>query len=241
METFIIAGLGNPRQRFEGTRHNSGFEAAECLSRKTDIPINREGFQAMYGSGFFGGKKFILLKPQTFMNLSGNSLKEAADYYGIQPDHIIVMFDDVNFPCGRLRIRGGGSAGGHNGIKSIISALDSEDFPRVRIGVGGNQGQEDLKDHVLSRFRGHDKEVMDLAFEAAAEAALCIAREGVTEAMNRFNGLELDPVKAEQQRLEAQEKAERRARYLAEKKLKAQPEQEAGREAEAQPGPEPQQ
>ena len=193
MEIYLIAGLGNPEKKYEHTRHNAGFNAIDRLAEKLGTSITEKKFKGLSASVVRNGKKLLLLKPLTYMNLSGEAVAEAANYYGIAPDHIIVLFDDINFPCGRMRIRGKGSAGGHNGIKSIIACTKSEDFPRVRIGVGDKKPQIDLAAHVLGRFEGEDRQTMERAFDAAADAALCIIDKGVTEAMNEYNGIDLAP------------------------------------------------
>ena len=190
METYLIAGLGNPDRKYEETRHNAGFRALDKLAAKLHMSVTDRKFRGYFGSTISEGRKLMLLKPQTYMNLSGESVAEAARYYGIPEDHIIVLFDDINFDCGRMRIRGSGSAGGHNGMKSIIGQLGSDAFPRVRIGVGGKAEKQDLASHVLGRFAPEDRKLMEEVFDAAAEAALCIIRYGVTEAMNRYNGLD---------------------------------------------------
>ncbi|MCR4884454.1 MAG: aminoacyl-tRNA hydrolase [Clostridiales bacterium] len=191
METFLIAGLGNPDKKYEETRHNAGFQAIERLSAKAGIPIRDKRFKGITGSGLFEGKKLLLLKPLTYMNLSGESVAAAAHFYNIPADHVIVLCDDINFACGRMRIRAGGSAGGHNGLKNIIAQLGEDGFPRVRIGVGAKMEQQDLVSHVLGKFAPEDRRLMDEVFETAGEAALCIVQHGVTEAMNRYNGLNL--------------------------------------------------
>ncbi len=193
MEIYLIAGLGNPEKKYEHTRHNAGFNAIDRLAEKLGTSITEKKFKGLSASVVRNGKKLLLLKPLTYMNLSGEAVAEAANYYGIAPDHIIVLFDDINFPCGRMRIRGKGSAGGHNGIKSIIACTKSEDFPRVRIGVGDKKPQMDLAAHVLGRFEFDDRQTMERAFDAAADAALCIIDKGVTEAMNEYNGIDLAP------------------------------------------------
>ena len=185
---YIIAGLGNPEKKYDGTRHNAGFEAADRLSERLGIRLSDRKFNAVCGTGQIGGGKVLLLKPLTYMNRSGESLRAAADYYKVDPSHIIILYDDINFPCGRLRVRPQGSAGGHNGIKSIIGMLGTEGFPRIRIGVGGLSEHEDLISHVLGHFSKTDKPLMEEAYEAAAQAAELIVTEGCEAAMNRFNG-----------------------------------------------------
>ena len=190
METYLIAGLGNPDRKYEETRHNAGFMALDALASKLGVKTDGKKFRGLYGQAVAGGVKLLLLKPQTYMNLSGESVAAAAAYFGIAPDHIVVISDDVNLPCGRLRIRSKGSAGGHNGLKNIILNLGSDEFARVRIGVGDSAGR-DMISHVLGRFEGDDRIIMEKMYEKAAEAALSIAEHGVAETMNRFNGIDL--------------------------------------------------
>ena len=188
---YIIAGLGNPDKKYEGTRHNAGFEAVDKLADKLGVKISEKKFKGLCQTVSLNGEKYLLLKPLTYMNNSGESVRAAADFYKIAPEDIIILYDDINFECGRMRIRGSGSAGGHNGMKSIIAHLGSDKFPRVRIGVGGLSENEDMISHVLGKYNKKDREVMDRAAEVAAEAALCIAENGFEEAMNQFNGLNL--------------------------------------------------
>lgn len=188
---YIIAGLGNPDKKYEGTRHNAGFEAVDKLADKLGVKITEKKFKGLCQTVSLNGEKYLLLKPLTYMNNSGESVRAAADFYKIAPEDIIILYDDINFECGRMRIRGSGSAGGHNGMKSIIAHLGSDKFPRVRIGVGGLSENEDMISHVLGKYNKKDRAVMDRAAEVAAEAALCIAENGFEEAMNQFNGLNL--------------------------------------------------
>ena len=190
METFLIAGLGNPDKKYEETRHNAGFKAIDRLAQKLNIKIDEKKFKGLFGSTVVGGRKLLLLKPQTYMNLSGESVAVAAGFFKVPAEHIIILFDDVNFDCGRMRIRGGGSAGGHNGMKNIIAMLGTDAFPRVRIGVG-DKSSRDMISHVLGRFEEKDRRIMDKIYNEAADAAMCIIENGTAEAMNRYNGLDL--------------------------------------------------
>lgn len=188
-DSWLIVGLGNPGKEYERTRHNAGFRAIDILADKLGCKIDRAKFQGLYGQVTYNGTKLFLLKPQTFMNLSGRSVLQLSAYYGIPPQRIIVMFDDISLAPGRLRIRGDGSAGGHNGIKSIIAELGSQDFPRVKIGVGAKPSPEcDLADWVLSGFSAKDEKDFAFALENAGEAALLVIEEGVSAAANKFNG-----------------------------------------------------
>ena len=188
-ETWLIVGLGNPGREYEKTRHNAGFRAIDVLADSLGCKIDKAKFQGLYGQANYKGKKIMLLKPQTFMNLSGRSVLQLSAYFNIPPARIIVMFDDISLAPGRLRVRADGSAGGHNGIKSIISEVGSQDFPRVKIGVGGKaHPEQNLADHVLSTFSALEEKALGSALERAADAALCIIDHGVPEAANRYNG-----------------------------------------------------
>ena len=188
-ESFLIVGLGNPGKQYEHTRHNCGFRAIDLLAESLGCKVDKGKFQGLYGQAVYNGAKLFLLKPQTFMNLSGRSVLQLSAYYGIPPQRIIVLFDDISLEVGRLRCRADGSAGGHNGIKSIIAELGSQDFPRVKIGVGGKPHQDaDLADWVLSGCTAQEEKALQTALENAGKAALCIISQGVAEAANRFNG-----------------------------------------------------
>ena len=188
-ETWLIVGLGNPGKDYERTRHNCGFRAVDLLAEHLGCRIDKGKFQGLYGQTTYEGKKLMLLKPQTYMNLSGRSVLQLSAYFSIPPQRIIVLFDDISLPPGRLRIRADGSAGGHNGIKSIIGELGSQEFPRVKIGVGGKaHPEQDLADHVLSTFSAQEEKALTVALKNAADAALAIIDHGVPEAANRFNG-----------------------------------------------------
>ncbi len=189
LETWLIVGLGNPGREYERTRHNCGFRALDVLADQLGCRIDRAKFQGLYGQCSYQDKKLMLLKPQTYMNLSGRSVVQLSAYFNIPPQRIIVLFDDISLEPGRLRIRGNGSAGGHNGIKSIIQELGSQDFPRVKIGVGAKPNPEfDLADWVLSSFSANEEKALAVSFENAAKSVLSIIDEGVPQAANRFNG-----------------------------------------------------
>ena len=188
-ETWLIVGLGNPGKEYTRTRHNCGFRALDILADKLGCKVDKGKFQGLYGQCNYRGKKLLLLKPQTYMNLSGRSVLQLSAYFNVPPQRIIVMFDDISLEPGRLRVRNDGSAGGHNGIKSIISELGSQDFPRVKIGVGSKPTPEyDLADWVLSSFSAQEEKALASALERAADAALCIIDHGIPETANRFNG-----------------------------------------------------
>lgn len=184
---YIIAGLGNPTREYEKTRHNAGFEAIDVLADKLGIGVTEKTHRAYCGTGMIGGEKVILAKPQTFMNLSGESIGSIAGFYKVEPEHVIIICDDINLAEGQLRIRTKGSAGGHNGLKNIISHLGTQEFCRIRIGVGEKPGEMDLADYVLGRFPKAQEEVMAQAYKEAAEAAVMLVREGADAAMNHFN------------------------------------------------------
>ena len=188
-ESWLIVGLGNPGKDYAHTRHNCGFLAIDALANNLSCKIDKAKFQGLYGQVTYQRKKLFLLKPQTFMNASGRSVLQMSAYYNIPPARIVVLFDDISLEPGRLRIRGDGSAGGHNGIKSIIQELGSQEFPRVKIGVGAKpNAEQDLADWVLSGFTASEKKALDAALPHAADAALCIVERGVYEAANRYNG-----------------------------------------------------
>lgn len=184
----MIVFLGNPGLKYEGTRHNAGFMAADAMAKAKGVAINRLRFHALTAQCVIGGENVLLMKPQTYMNLSGEAVGEAARFYKIPSEHIIVVSDEMALPIGKLRIRTKGSAGGHNGLKNIIAHLSTENFPRIRLGVGAPPHAEyDVKDWVLSVFKNQDAEDMAKAAARAAEAAECYIAEGADRAMNKFN------------------------------------------------------
>lgn len=184
---YLIAGLGNPTKEYDKTRHNVGFSVIDVLADRYRIDISEKKHKALCGRGVIEGQKVILLKPQTFMNLSGESIRAAADYYKIAPEEMIVIYDDISLDPGQLRIRLKGSAGGHNGIKNIIANLGTQDFPRIKVGVGAKPPRMDLADYVLSRFGAGEQKLMEEAFGEAAEAAVMMMTDGAERAMNHFN------------------------------------------------------
>ena len=187
-DSWLIVGLGNPGREYEKTRHNTGFRAMDILAEKLNAKVDRLKFQGLYTQVNYGGKKLFLLKPQTYMNASGLSVEPCAHFYKIPPERIIVIFDDISLPVGRIRVRKSGSAGGHNGIKSIIAAV-GQDFPRVKIGVGKKPRPDyDLADWVLSAIAKEDQEAFGTALHHAAEAVLCIVENGTEKAAAAYNG-----------------------------------------------------
>lgn len=185
---WLIAGLGNPEPKYDGTRHNAGFAALDHLAQKWGQPLNRSKWQGLYGVAAVGGHKVVLLKPLTYMNLSGQSVAPAAQFYKIPHDHIIILCDDITQAPGRLRIRPSGSAGGHNGLKSIIASLGGEDFNRVRIGVGAKPRPEyDLADWVLAKFPPDDARALAGRFDDIEDACRLIMDGRLGQAQNRYN------------------------------------------------------
>lgn len=186
--TWLIVFLGNPGLRYEGSRHNAGFMAGDAMAKSKGVSINKARFKALTAVCDIGGQSVLLMKPQTFMNLSGEAAAQAARFYKIPPEHVLVVSDEVSLPIGKLRIRVKGSAGGHNGLKDIIAKLGTEDFPRIRLGVGAPPHPDyDMADWVLSVFKNRDAELMAEAAGRAAAAAECYITEGAERAMNLFN------------------------------------------------------
>ena len=186
--SWLVVFLGNPGPRYEGTRHNAGFMAGDALAKAKGAAINRARFRALTGTLEIGGEKVMLMKPQTYMNLSGDAVSQAVKFYKIPPEHVIVVSDEGSLPIGKLRVRAKGSAGGHNGLKSIISCLGTDQFPRIRIGVGAPPHPDyDMADWVLSAFKNQDTLDMAKAAERAAEAVECYIRNGPERTMNLYN------------------------------------------------------
>lgn len=185
---YIIAGLGNPTKKYEHTRHNVGFDVMDRIAGKYNIEMNQKKHKAVCGSGYMEGQKVLLMKPQTFMNLSGTSVREAVEFYKLDPaKSLIVIYDDVNLDPGSLRIREKGSAGGHNGIKDLIANLGTQEFARIRVGVGEKPEGYDLADFVLGHFGKEERELVDEAMEHAAAAAAEIVSGHIDRAMNLYN------------------------------------------------------
>lgn len=184
---YIIAGLGNPTKEYDKTRHNVGFLAIDALADQYHIDVSEKKHKALCGRGAIEGQKVVLMKPQTFMNLSGESIRAAVDFYKVDPEDIIIIYDDISLEPGQLRIRLKGSAGGHNGIKNIIAHLGTQEFPRIKVGIGAKPPRMDLADYVLSRFSRGEQKLMDDAFKEAADAAVMMMTDGPERAMNHFN------------------------------------------------------
>lgn len=186
--SWLVVFLGNPGLKYEGTRHNAGFMTGDAMAKAQGVSLNRARFQALTATCVIGGESVLLMKPQTFMNLSGEAAAQAARFYKIPPEHVLVVSDETALPIGKLRVRTKGSAGGHNGLKSVIACLGTENFPRVRIGVGAPPHPEyDMADWVLSSFKNEDAEQMAEAVKRAAEAVECYITQGADRAMNRYN------------------------------------------------------
>lgn len=183
---YLIAGLGNPGKEYEETRHNAGYKALELLADKLNVKLNKLKFNSVYGDTFINGNKVMLVKPVTYMNRSGIAIAEIMNFYKIASDNLIVIYDDIDIPLGSLRIRPNGSPGTHNGMKSIISSLGSQDFPRIRIGIGRNSDM-DLADYVLQKFSQIEKDVISSIVEKAALAAVEIVSNNIDSAMQKYN------------------------------------------------------
>ena len=189
---WLVVGLGNPGRKYEKTRHNTGFRVMDALCRKHGVSCDRARFQALTGEAVLGGKRVLLVKPQTFMNLSGAAVHEAASFYKIPPERILVIFDDISLPVGTLRIRAKGSAGGQNGVKDIIAQLGSQDFPRIKVGIGGKPHPDyDLADWVLSNIAPDELEAMDDAVDRAVLAVYELIQNGVAAATQKYNGTKI--------------------------------------------------
>lgn len=184
---YLIVGLGNPGDKYTFTRHNAGFLAIDYISQKHNIEIKKLKHKAMIGEGIISGKKVVLAKPQTFMNLSGESIRELVSWYKVEQKNIIVIYDDVSMPVGSLRIREKGSAGGHNGIKSIILNLNSDEFPRFKLGINEKPSEYNLADYVLGKFTSTEQKVMFDTFEKANLAVEEFITNGIQSAMNKYN------------------------------------------------------
>jgi PTH1 family peptidyl-tRNA hydrolase len=187
----VIAGLGNPGRKYENTRHNVGFLTIDRLSGKLGIKVDRLRHRALTGEGMINGVRVLLAKPQTFMNLSGESIRDIVEYYRIPMENLIVIYDDTDLPAGTIRIRPKGSSGTHNGMKSVIYQLRSDEFPRIRIGIGKAPEGWDLADYVLGRFSADEAAILSKCIERAADAAAMIAADSIEAAMNRYNGEQL--------------------------------------------------
>ena len=184
---YVIVGLGNPGRKYQNTRHNLGFITIDQLAEKHEIKVTKLAFKALVGDGVIANQKVLLVKPQTYMNLSGESVRQVVQYYKIAPENLLVIYDDVDIETGKIRIRKKGSAGSHNGMKSIIYQIQSDEFPRVRIGIGGER-RLSLRDFVTGGFSKEEKPLLEDAVQRSVGAIESIIAEGVDRAMNRYNG-----------------------------------------------------
>jgi len=186
---WLLVCLGNPGDQYENTRHNVGFMVADEIADRANVPIQKLKYKALTNTVTLRGQKVLVMKPITYMNLSGEAVRQAVDFYKVPADHVLVVSDDTALAVGRLRIRKGGSAGGHNGLKNIIQHLGTDQFPRVRLGVGEKPHPDyDLADWVLGKFQGEDKKAIDASVKKAADAIECILSQGLDKGMNKFNG-----------------------------------------------------
>lgn len=185
---YVIVGLGNPGKQYEHTRHNVGFDVIDILAEEYGISVTKIKHKALIGEGRVGTEKVLLVKPQTYMNLSGETLIDIYNYYKVDPENIVVIYDDIDLDVGKIRIRKKGSAGTHNGMRSIIKCLGLSDFPRIRVGVSRPRPGQDLADFVLSRFRKEEADDLQVGLEKSAKSVDCMIRENIDKAMNQYNG-----------------------------------------------------
>lgn len=186
---FVIAGLGNPGGKYDNTKHNVGFDTIDLLSQRHGIKVSKLKHKALIGDGMIKNERVLLVKPQTFMNLSGESVRDLVEWYKVPMERLIVIYDDVDLPMGKIRIRPNGSSGTHNGMRSVIYQLQRDDFPRIRIGIDKAPEGWDLADYVLSRFNSEERKLINTAVTNAVDAAAAIVASGVSAAMNLYNGL----------------------------------------------------
>ena len=189
---YLIAGLGNPSRTYEGTRHNIGFTMIDAIGNKFGNDVTTKKHKALVGRGIIDGMRVILAKPQTYMNLSGESIREIADFYKIEPENIIIIYDDISLDVGQLRIRKKGSAGGHNGIKNIIAHLGTQEFPRIKVGIGNKPEGWDLADYVLSKYSKAEQEALEEASEGVIGAVKLMLMDDIEAAMNKYNAKKRD-------------------------------------------------
>lgn len=184
---YLIVGLGNPENEYANTRHNMGFDTINEIAKNNNININKTKFKGLYETGIIKGKKVVLLKPQTYMNLSGESVSEVVNFYNIKPEEIIIIYDDIDVEKGKIKIRKKGGPGSHNGMKSVIQQLNTNDFARVRVGIGQPQFKNDMINYVIGKIPEDEQEVLQQGVKRAAEAVEEIIENGIDIAMNKFN------------------------------------------------------
>lgn len=184
---YIIVGLGNPEPEYSNTRHNMGFDTINKIAKKYNIEFSKTNFKGIYGTGIIEGEKVILLKPQTYMNLSGESIKEIIDFYKLNTDNLIIIYDDIDIGPGIIKLRKTGGPGTHNGMKSVIKEIGTEKFPRVRIGIGKPEHKGDLINYVIGKIPEEDKKILEKSIDVAKEAVIEIVKSGIDKAMNCFN------------------------------------------------------
>ena len=184
---YLIVGLGNPEPEYSNTRHNMGFNVVNKIAQEYQISLDKSKFNGLYGKGIIENEKIVIIKPQTYMNLSGESIVQFANFYKVEMDTIIVVYDDIDTEPGKIRVRRSGSAGTHNGMKSIVSCLNTEDFPRVRVGIGMSQHKHDLMNYVIGHINKEEKEELSKGIDLAKYAIVEILRNGIDTAMNKFN------------------------------------------------------
>ena len=189
---YLIAGLGNPSRTYEGTRHNIGFTMIDAIGNKFGIDVTTKKHKALVGRGMIDGMRVILAKPQTYMNLSGESIREITDFYKIEPENIIIIYDDISLDVGQRRIRKKGSAGGHNGVKNIIAHLGTQEFPRIKVGIGNKPEGWDLADYVLSKYTKAEQEALEEASEGVIGAVKLMLADDIEAAMNKYNAKKRD-------------------------------------------------
>ena len=186
---WLVVGLGNPGPKYDWTRHNMGFLVIDELADRLDVPVQRLRFRALTNTAVLGGRSVLLMKPTTYMNLSGEAVREACMFYKLPPERVLVVSDDVSLPVGKIRLRRNGTAGGHNGLRSIIGQLHSDQFPRLKIGVGAKPHPDyDMADWVLGHFSKEDRKAVDAAIDRALDAMECLFTQGIDKAMSRYNG-----------------------------------------------------